>query len=354
MSFRRIVNGQDVFNNINANSVDANAVSANIINATDIYADVGFDTFVAVAQSSNNAAYSTNGITWTTTSLPSTGYQRKVIYGDTKFISPGDDTVAYSTDGAFWQDVAISQPPGIGSTTWGAPAYGNEKFVSLAVDSINDSLPAYAAYSTDALSWTISTTPGYATSLAYGNGVFVAVNGELFEQSTFTAYSTDAITWTANTMPQNAEWAAITHNGNIFVAVGGGLYSDGYAAQSTDGITWTSSSLPVPGSGYASWVSVAHGGDAWVAMAGGYDSLTLAAYSTDGITWTQTTMPASALWQSVTYGDGTFAAVAYNSTTAAYSTNGITWTQTTLSASSGWTSVTYAKRILSTKINDLL
>jgi len=78
MSFRRIVNGQDVFNNINANSVDANAVSANTINATDIYADVGFDTFVAVS-SSNTAAHSTDGITWTGSTLPSAGW-RSVTY----------------------------------------------------------------------------------------------------------------------------------------------------------------------------------------------------------------------------------------------------------------------------------
>jgi len=58
---------------------------------------------------------------------------------------------------------------------------------------------------------------------------------------------------------------------------------------------------------------------------------TRAASSKDGITWTLRTLPARANWRSVTYGNNTFVAVAYdNSTTAASSTDGITWTLRTL------------------------
>ena len=106
------------------------------------------------------------------------------------------------------------------------------------------------------------------------------------------------------------------------------------AAYSTDGITWTQTTMPSSDA----WFSVTYGDGTFAAIA--YYSST-AAYSTDGITWTQTTMPASTFWRSVTYGDGTFAAVASFTTTAAYSTDGITWTQTTMPASVGWQSVTY-------------
>ena len=57
--------------------------------------------------------------------------------------------------------------------------------------------------------------------------------------------------------------------------------------------------------------------------------------------WTQTTLPASTSWQSVTYGNGKFVAVAYGSTFAAYSDDGINWTETTMPTSTNWQSVTY-------------
>jgi len=47
-------------------------------------------------------------------------------------------------------------------------------------------------------------------------------------------------------------------------------------------------------------------------------------------------------WRSVTYGNGTFAAVSHNnSTAAANSTDGITWTYRTLPSSKSWVSVAY-------------
>ena len=52
-------------------------------------------------------------------------------------------------------------------------------------------------------------------------------------------------------------------------------------------------------------------------------------------------LPASRDWYSVTYGDGKFVAVAYNSGNAAYSTDGINWTESTMPASRYWYSVTY-------------
>ena len=70
------------------------------------------------------------------------------------------------------------------------------------------------------------------------------------------------------------------------------------------------------------WSSVTYGDGKFVAVA--YDS-NIAAYSTDGITWTQATLPTTALWRYVTYGDGKFVAVAYENDIAAYSTDGINW-----------------------------
>ena len=73
-----------------------------------------------------------------------------------------------------------------------------------------------------------------------------------------------------------------------------------------------------------------------------YSGTTSAASSTDGITWTLRTMPNASYWYGVTYGNGTFVAVAYTSTSAASSTDGITWTLRTMPNASNWISVTSA------------
>ncbi|NBI10270.1 hypothetical protein D1641_09640 [Colidextribacter sp. OB.20] len=103
------------------------------------------------------------------------------------------------------------------------------------------------------------------------------------------------------------------------------------------GIDWFEAKLPSS----ASWGSVTYGSGTFVAVA---NSNSKAAYSTDnGKTWTATTLPFSTNSSDVTYGSGMFVVVAgYNSSNAAYSTdNGKTWTATTLPFSETWDNVTY-------------
>jgi hypothetical protein len=77
----------------------------------------------------------------------------------------------------------------------------------------------------------------------------------------------------------------------------------------------------------ASWSSVTYGNGTFVAVA---NSSNTAAYSSDGITWNSSTLPVTGTWTSVTYGNGRFVAVqdgsASPTTAVAYSTDGITWT----------------------------
>ena len=98
---------------------------------------------------------------------------------------------------------------------------------------------------------------------------------------------------------------------------------------------WLQNTLPAN----RNWQGVTYGDGKYVAVA--YDSAS-GAYSADGITWTEMTMPADRSWYSITYGDGKFVAVAsYKTNKGAYSTDGITWTEFTLPASKGWYGVTY-------------
>ena len=77
--------------------------------------------------------------------------------------------------------------------------------------------------------------------------------------------------------------------------------------------SWVARTLPLSG-----FESVTYGNGKYVAVA--YNS-NAAAYSTDGITWTAVTMPFSAYWQSVTYGNGKYVAVSNNNVAASLGAN---------------------------------
>ena len=263
--------------------------------------------FVAVADTSRKAAYSTDGINWTASTLP---YSRwySVTYGNGKFVAVtySSNAVAYSTDGITW--TASTLPS---SADWKSVTYGDGKFVAVASDSSN------AAYSTDGITWTANTLPSstYWNSVTYGDGKFVAVSEG--SSTNNAAYSTDGITWTSSTLPSSTTyWQSATYGDGKFVAV---ARNSNAVAYSTDGINWTASTLPSS----TDW-RVTYGNGKFVAVT--YNNSNVAAYSTDGINWTASTLPENNYWGSVTYGNGKFVAiVGYNSNKAAYSVDGITW-----------------------------
>ena len=86
-----------------------------------------------MANSSAKSAYSTDGINWTASTLPSSASWRAVTYGDSKFVAVASgysDKAAYSTDGINW--TASTLPS---SVSWTSIAYGDGKFVAVAYDS---------------------------------------------------------------------------------------------------------------------------------------------------------------------------------------------------------------------------
>ena len=266
--------------------------------------------FVAVAENSNVAAYSTNGINWTRAILPDSAQQwRSVCYGNGKFVAvaAGTDYGAYSPNGVTWAKMTL---PGI--RNWNSVCYGNGKFVALC--GMDTQLPAY---STDGINWSSGRLPASSnwSSVCYGNGKFVAVtNG-----SNVAAYSTNGNDWTQATLPIVAYCTSVCYGDGKFVAVTG---SGGYGKilYSTDGSTWNATSFaftdistPLPAN--INWSSVCYGNDKFVAVANGSN---IAAYGIGGISWSQTTMPDSLAWYSVCYGAGKFVAVARGGTAYAY------------------------------------
>ncbi len=68
--------------------------------------------------------------------------------------------------------------------------------------------------------------------------------------------------------------------------------------------------------------------------------------SPDGTTWTARTAAEANQWQSVTYGNGLFAAVASTGTNRMMSSpDGITWTVRSATEANTWFSVTYGNGI---------
>ena len=146
-----------------------------------------------------------------------------VTYGDGKFVAVTDGTgAAYSSDGITWTKTTIIH------SQWHSVTYGDGKFVAVTNGT-------YAAYSSDGITWTKTTMPTSATwkSVTYGDGKFVAVTDN---KGTDAAYSSDGITWTKTTTSTPYYRSSVTYGDGKFVAVSTATNA---AVYSIDGITWT-------------------------------------------------------------------------------------------------------------------
>ena len=266
-----------------------------------------------------SAASSTDGITWTTRTLPANvGTPIFSAFGNKKFVFTTDTaSTLQSTDGITWTSIN----PG---RTLSGIVYANSMFVAVSPNSTT------AVNSTDGITWNTRTLPVNAnwTPLRFGNNTFVA----LASTSTTAASSTDGITWTERTLPSSANWLSLAFGNGVFAAT---AFSSTAVITSTDGIAWTTSTLPTtPSFG----TPLTFGNGVFVVL---YTNSTTAASSTDGITWTLRTLATSSGWNRVTFGNGIFLSAAAFTTRAITSTDGITWTTRTLPTSSNWWTVSF-------------
>ena len=315
--------------------------------------------FVAIADNATMVAYSFNGATWYSSTLPVSADWRKVVYGSGTFLALADGEIAASShDGKNWTSrsttvatISVTDTAEDDSTAWAsgtlssvanwsAVGYGGSKYVAVSGPTLN------VAYSTNGGStWSAGTIPtgtDDARCIAYGGGTWVIP----YISSNDVATSSDGITFSfqSNVLTAVRDWSAITYGNGTFVLVGN---SSSVAQYSTNGTSWSSSTMP----GTDEWTSVAYGNiggtNYFVVVSGSTTNSTAGASSVDnGATWTARTLPTSTRWSSVTFGNSTFVAVAGNSgtttTSAAYSTNGTTWSAATLpGAAARWTNVTW-------------
>ena len=249
--------------------------------------------FVAVANNSNIAAYSSDGINWTQVKISNTVRNWTCsCYGGDKFvaIASGSNIVAYSANGSIWTETTI----GSTARSWSSICYGNGKFIAVAIGA------NIFAHSSDGIIWTesiISTTSRNWSSVCYGNGMFVAVANI----TTAAAYSTNGTTWTEVTISSTARnWSSVCYGNGTFIAVSSGSTNIAY---STNGTTWTDqaiSTLPLCN-------SICYGNGKFIAVANKYIT-----YSVDGLSWIN--LDALENLKSICYNGSKFIAVGSSST----------------------------------------
>jgi len=261
---------------------------------------------------------------------------------------PLDSPWPFDFDEAIWADITFTArwvfqlpvldwtaiPAGAEGSTFPASldgsqissvAYGNGRWVAVGGQ-------GRIAHSTDGISWTatVSMLPTLGvhsriTSVAYGNGRWVAVGGEGM------AHSTDGINWTAILAGAagstfTSPMRGVAYGNGRWVAVGFG----GRIAHSTDGINWTATSIGYEAADAVStdFSSVAYGNGRWVAV-GNQGRMVR---SDDGINWTAipagedgSTFPATRHINGVAYGNGRWVATG-DWGGMATSSDGINWT----------------------------
>jgi hypothetical protein len=255
------------------------------------------DKFVAIGPLSSEAIYSTNGVSWNLSNkMPDAfwaflgeGTSRYIAYNGSNLylaVRSGSSIATTSTDAITWTAASIPTSAA-GVTTIG---YGHGRFVIANNTTTTNQL----SHSTNGTTWTNISPAALRFNInqfSYDSSSNIMVGvGNLTTSRISLTRSTDGITWTTGTMPALGAITAITYNsvsfgnGN-FVAVG----TSGAAAYSTDGITWTSVTLPTQGT----WTGVTYADSKFVAVSSNTSS---GATSTDGITWTARTLSTSSNW----------------------------------------------------------
>ena len=173
----------------------------------------------------------------------------------------------------------------------------------------------------------LRTAAGVDVLTALANGDLIA-HGYLY---------TVGINWTSQTSAADNDWLSVAYGNGLFVAVAS-TGTGNRVMSSPDGINWTIRTSAADNQ----WYGVAYGNGLFVAVAiSGTGNRVMT--SSNGILWTSQTSAADNDWYSVAYGNGLFVAVAYTGTAnrVMTSSNGILWTIRTSAADNSWRGVAY-------------
>lgn len=298
--------------------------------------------FVAVgdAPGSSSAVLitSSDGHAWSNRNAGAQNPLRAVAFGAGTFVTAGDAFfLANSTDGINWHTVPGTANPLYGDVALGGLAFGNNTFVAVGLSgtilsSLNSAGTLWEIWyfhSTQLLNgivfganrfvavgyaiqtsadgglwaWRNSGTTNRLQSVAYGNGTFVAVGADTWQNQGVIVTSPDSDNWTKRTLANNVPLHGVTFANGLFVAVGTDPNSGGTIQTSPDGMTWAEQKGGGP-LGFGDLEGVGYGTNQFVAV--GFSGVLT---SPDGTNWTQVYNDSQHPLSSVAYGNGTFVAV---------------------------------------------
>lgn len=303
------------------------------VNKTDTFATDEM-TYLGMTDDADKRYFDRYNLTWDKGTMPSAARWESVCYGDGKYVAVAFDSgkAAYSSDGIHWEESPLptwnDYSPG-----WYSVCYGDGKFIAV-------SFFQHAAYSSDGIHWNaVSSFPvlpdddDYWDLIYYGGGKFVVSGYFYWDDKPCVAYSSDGIHWstvTAITDSYNTLHSICHGNGCLVAACYLGLM---YKKDETD--RWAKSSI-----GEGPWYSVCRG------KCGGFMSVgeNKEAYSSDGINWSTSYYDFSENQsdeKSMCYGDGYFVVVTANYNKAAHRSLGSLWAQSDMPSSSYWSPLCY-------------
>lgn len=216
---------------------------------------------VWIALGSSTAYYRSldDGLTWVRSTFPTAiGTPSRIAYGANVWVAVGGTLSARSLDNGVTWIAGTALPSSLGAHDI---AYGDGVFVVNGYAG-GFGITTQVTRSTDfGATWSALTqlagillhNSGHGNTLAFGNGVFVAV-GYNFDGTGFYTYgalhtSSDyGVTWTSRSIATQS-WAGVTFSNNLFLAVSGNMDNQATtpstaAVSSPDGITWTARVLP--------------------------------------------------------------------------------------------------------------
>ena len=298
-------------------STDGITWSSSTVGAAFKWLGVTAGTYPMVLAYTDGTSYSRSldgGVSWVSKSAIFSGfYPIGMIFGNGIFVffGTGPDILT-STDGDIWTRRAISDK------TWKHGCYGDGKYIIFS--NINNE----AAISTNGTSWSTFNVPFLSKASAYGNNKFVVVSNDNIIYHSYDGYTwfkADDVLKTINHDTYNGQ--CITFCRDMFILpsyISGSPSTSGQINISKDGEKWTTMYTP------NNWSDTCFGKNNFITLSSNNKTVNIST-PYDDIKWRKILLDKFGYWSSIEYdGKDLFLAVAENSRRIIESSDGITWT----------------------------
>lgn len=188
-----------------------------------------------------------DGVTWSIVESTNANAPTSMAYGNGKFVgvgsyfayTPATLDYVYSSTGTNWTKGQLPALPASPSSTWASMHFANNMFFAFTTTPSGLGVTQYAT-STDGVSWVTRSFPfgAFWTSIAYGNGIYVAIPS----QGSSYATSNNGSNW--NVRSFNAAYSpmsrsSITFADGVFVINSFGGQITSALEYSADGVNWS-------------------------------------------------------------------------------------------------------------------